>query len=145
MSITPSYQGELLFRRWSDSSTQGTQVVFALADRSELEAFIGREGRRYAAVLIELTDTEEPATQEPVKLGPICREAVDLCRNPAFLEWLAADDEKRCTEAEAREWILEKCWVNSRKELDTNREAQSCFVQHVRTPFLRWQRERKQG
>jgi hypothetical protein len=134
-----SFQGEIQFRRYSDTSTQGVQVVFALADRSDLESFIGKEGRRYMAVLVELTDTDEPV-QEPVKLGPICREAIDLCKAPAFHEWLGVK-----TEADARVFLLTKCGVSSRKELDRDAYTANTFINEIRTPFLRWQRERKQG
>ena len=60
MSMQTAFQGEVQFRRYSDTSTQGQQVVFAVADREALESFIGKEGKRFMAVLVEIGDDEEP-------------------------------------------------------------------------------------
>ena len=46
---TPTFAGEVQFRRYSDTSTQGTQIVLALPDRESLQSFIGLEGKRNAA------------------------------------------------------------------------------------------------
>jgi hypothetical protein len=134
-----SFQGEIQFRRYSDTSTQGVQVVFALADRSDLESFIGKEGRRYMAVLVELTDTDEPV-QEPVKLGPICREAIDLCGNGQFQEYAVRSYRGSVPPSEkvAKQFILTQCNVDSRKDLDTAEGARDLFIEHVRKPFHAW-------
>jgi len=138
--MTPTFQGEVQFRRYSDTSTQGQQIVLAVADREALEAFIGKEGRRFIAVLVEVGDDEMPV--EPAKprdqRGPLCREACDLCAMPAFQEWLEV-----AGELEAKERVLRVCQVDSRKELDTLPYASQLFREQIRAPYLRWQRERK--
>ncbi len=129
--MTPTFQGEVQFRRYSDTSTQGPQIPLALADRAALESFIGKEGKRFMAVLVEIGDDEQPV-QPVAEMGPLCREAVDLCRNEAFLEWLGVE-----TEREAKEFVLQACGIASRLELDTNQEAADAFKLYVRIPFFR--------
>lgn len=81
---------------------------------------------------------DEPATQE--RVGPLCREAVSLCVNAEFQKWL-----KVSTADEARAYVLSKCAISSRKELDRDAYTGNIFVNEIRQPFLRWQRERKLG
>ena len=145
--MTPTFQGEVQMRRWSNSSTQGIQVTFALADEADLEPLKAKAGKRFAAVLIEIGDDEQPV--EPAKprdqRGPLCREACDLSGLPAFQEWAheTADYVGEPDEESAKAAILEWCGVNSRKDLDVVSAAGERFIRHVRAPFLRWQRERK--
>ena len=146
MSVTPSFSGEIQFRRYSDTSTQGQQIVFAVADREALEAFIGKEGARFMAVLVQLGDDEQPVPPAPRKdtRGPLCKEACDLAKNPAFIAWLAditgADD---AGELGAANWIRNQCSIESRNELDEKPSAANVFIHAVRIPFMRYQRERK--
>jgi hypothetical protein len=42
-------------------------------------------------------------------------------------------------------FLLTKCGVSSRKELDRDAYTANTFINEIRTPFLRWQRERKQS
>jgi hypothetical protein len=144
MSITPSFQGEVQFRRYSDTSTQGQQIVFAVADREALEPFIGKEGKRFMAVFVEVGDDELPVTPAPRKntRGPLCREACDYCEMPEFQSWVAQTGEWDMSEAEAKDFILTMCEIKSRKELDSNRLAGETFIHSVRVPFMHWKRER---
>jgi hypothetical protein len=140
-----AFNGEVQFRRYSDTSTQGQQIVFAVEDREALEPFIGKEGKRFMAVLVELGDDEQPV-QQPRKdtRGPLCREACDYCVMPEFHKWLVHErGAGGVDETYAKRWILQLCDIDSRKELDTDRQAGDDFVQLVRIPFMRWQRERK--
>jgi hypothetical protein len=143
MSVTPNFSGEVQFRRYSDTSTQGQQIVFAVADREALEAFIGKEGKRFMAVLVELGDDEQPVPPTPRKdtRGPLCREACDYCAMPEFQEWSAADDETP-SEAGAKAFILTVCEIDSRKKLDQFSSAADEFIKRVRAPFMRYMREK---
>lgn len=143
MTITPSFQGEIQFRRYSDTSTQGQQVVFAVQDREALAAFIGKEGKRFMAVLVELTDDDQPATQRKADVrGPLCREACDYCAMQDFWKWITTAH--RCevkTEQHAKDWLMGRCLLaKSRKELDEKPESAAIFINEVRMPFLRWKR-----
>lgn len=137
MSVTPSFQGELQFRRYSDTSTQGQQVVFCVSDREALEPFIGKEGKRYMAVLVEIGDDEQPVQRKDTR-GPLCREACDYCAMPEFWEWVGAANAE-----DAKAYIVDMAGVTSRKDLDTNERARDAFVAHIRTPFMRWMKGRR--
>lgn len=152
--MIPTFQGEVQFRRWSDSSTQGVQVTFALPDSTELEPLKGLEGKRFMAVLVRIGDDEQPLDpgSDPIQKprrkdtrGPLCREACDYCELPEFWAWITAD----CPdygpipdEATARQWVLDTCQIKTRKALDTDSHAAQDFKKYVRIPFMRWQRER---
>ncbi len=141
--MTPTFQGEILMRRWSDSSTQGVQVTFALSDADELGPLKTKVGKRFACVLVEIADDETPA--QPVepqpkkeRLGPLCMEAIDMCCKPDF--WKFADV---MTEAEAKAHILEVCAVVTRKQLDEIPAAADRFIKQVRIPFFRHMHDKR--
>ena len=149
MSVTPTFQGEVQFRRYSDTSTQGQQVVFAVADREALEPFFGMEGKRFMAVLVQIGDDEQPVEPAPRKdtRGPLCREACDLCAMPEFQRFAfrnfahATDEREECAKAA----ILGVCEIKSRKELDEDRAAADLFISRFRVPFMRHMASRKQA
>lgn len=153
--IQPTFAGEVQLRRWSESSTQGVQITFALADAADLERFRGMEGKRFMAALVQVGDDELPVVDksrnlqgQPVDktpnvqgrehLGDLCWRAVQWCRDPLFQAWVA----KRCgcslaamNEENAKGYILMRCKVESRKELDTNPEARALFNEKIRGPY----------
>ncbi|QIL72305.1 hypothetical protein G7048_19260 [Diaphorobacter sp. HDW4B] len=165
MAVQTAFQGEVQFRRYSDTSTQGQQVVFAVADRDALESFIGKEGKRFMAVLVEIGDDEQPVVQSansrsanerpetgnPVtpnvgnsdiekpreRLGDLAWRAVQWCKEPEFRAWLGVhgDFVNELTEDAASEVIKSWCNVDSRKELDTNEDAKRLFNQLIRGPY----------
>jgi hypothetical protein len=146
MSIKPTFQGEVQFRRWSDSSTQGVQITFALPDSSDLEPLKAKAGKRFMAVLVEIGDDEQPV-QEPerAKVGPLCREAVGLCQMPEFHRWVSECGGGSVVPSaqNARSAILEMCGVGSRKELDASAYAGNLFVNDIRIPFMKYMKTRK--
>lgn len=144
MSITPTFQGEVQFRRWSDSSTQGVQVTFALHDTEALEPLKAKAGKRFMAVLVEIGDDEQPVQPRQDSRGPLCREACELCKNPEFQSWAhqRAVIGGEPSEQSAKEVILELCGVDSRKELDAAFVAE-VFIARIRMPFMKWMRERQ--
>lgn len=136
--MTPAFQGEVQFRRYSDTSTQGQQVVFAVEDREALEPFIGKEGKRFMAVLVEIGDDEQPvkvsSEKAPSKgrgaLGDLCWRAVQWCKDPEF--WACFG---YASEEESRNFILFLCNVKTRNELDTNPLAAEKFNRLIRGPY----------
>jgi hypothetical protein len=146
MTVPTSFQGELQFRRYSDTSTQGQQIVFAVADREALEAFIGKEGKRFMAVLVELGDDEQPVPPTPRKdtRGPLCREACGYCAMPEFWLYLADTQGAEGVHSEdaAKSWICTGLDINSRKELDSDRATGERFISIYRIPFMRYMREK---
>jgi hypothetical protein len=141
------FAGELQFRRYSDSSTQGPQVVFGLADREALQAFVGLEGRRVMAVLVLVGDDEQPEppkASKPLKegprrkLGPICLWLVERCKEAAFQQWAAnREGLPMPTESIAADFCRRACGVESRKEIDGNADAEARFESLIRKPWGR--------
>jgi hypothetical protein len=143
--VTPTFQGEVQFRRWSDSSTQGVQVTFALPDTEALEPLKAKAGKRFMAVLVEIGDDEMPVQPPPKKdqRGPLCREACDLCEVADFREWATLETGEEPTKENAAEYTRFICTVSSRKEFDTDQQAKERFIRLVRVPFMKWQREQR--
>lgn len=163
-NFTPTFKGELQFRRYSDTSTQGQQVVFAVADREALECFIGKEGKRFAAMLVELGDDEQPVdTRKPgdvpnagkshiqrEPLGDLCWRAVQWCKEPEFASFIVdvfyakypgglpgtpVFFDGATQEEFCKHAVQALCGIDSRKELDTNPEAARKFHQYIRGPY----------
>lgn len=151
---TPTFAGEVQFRRYSDTSTQGTQIVLALPDREALQSFIGLEGKRFMAVLVQIGDDEQPVAGNPVTtnagipasgkprqpLGDLCWRAVQWCKEPEFIAWINSTTHNGVmwhvkSEDDARAFVCEICGVSSRKELDTNPAARSLFNGCIRGPY----------
>ena len=68
---------------------------------------------------------------KPVRLSVL---ACQWCKLPAFRQWAGVVDE-----ACARLFVLQKCGVNKRSELDQNVAAGRLFQHHVRRPYMRSQ------
>lgn len=161
---TPTFAGEVQFRRYSDTSTQGTQIVLALPDREALQSFIGLEGKRFMAVLVQIGDDEQPVAGNPVTtdignptsgkprepLGDLCWRAVQWCKEPEFASFIAdvfyvkhpagLPGTPICLEGATQEEFCKHalqalCGIESRKELDTNPEAARKFHQFIRGPY----------
>ena len=137
----PRFAGELQFRRYSDTSTQGPSVVFGLHDRDDLQAFVGMEGKRFSAVLIEIGDDEQPvqAPDKP-KGGELAKLAGRFCQNQEF--WLFLTDVHAAhahTADDAALFIRQFCGIKSRSELDHDERAALLFDEHFRRAFLDWQ------
>lgn len=144
---TPTFAGEVQFRRYSDTSTQGTQIVLALPDREALQSFIGLEGKRFMAVLVQIGDDEQPVANTPntgdlkqrEPLGDLCWRAVQWCKEPEFWDFLKQavcnPGSEISNETDARYVVQAVCCVESRKELDTNPEAARKFNQFIRGPY----------
>lgn len=60
-----------------------------------------------------------------------------LCKAPVFQEWVAGQTGGAPGEAAAKAFILNKCGVESRTELDSPAIA-SIFHREVRKPYLKW-------
>lgn len=138
--MTPTFQGEVLMRRWSDSSTQGVQVTFALPDATDLDPLKAKTGKRFMAVLVEIGDDEQPVMGNPTSemktrehLGDLCYRAVQWCNDPEFQMWISGSHEP--TSARARDQILNVCRVSSRKDLDKYPDAAERFNRLIRGPY----------
>lgn len=152
--MTPAFQGEVQFRRYSDTSTQGQQIVFAVQDREALESFVGMEGKRFMAVLVQIGDDEQPIPPNSTELkkprehlGDLCYRAVQWCNDPEFQEWICKQSQFGLVMPPsahlAATTIKQWCDVASRKELDTNKRAAEDFRRLVIGPWQKYQMARR--
>lgn len=92
----------------------------------------------YAAVVEPL---EEPA-KEPI--GPLCKLAVQWCRDPMFWEYLTNKCNRNTnSETLARINVCEICNVFTRKALDTDAKAIEKFHKQIRVPYQIYMSENK--
>lgn len=126
--------------------TMAVTLHFEPKDRATVMAMMGEPGASIACVRLVNGHAAKPAAGTTYRdLGPICREAIDLCANGKFREYvrhvqrLAAEPGADACKA----FILQTCHVDSRKELDTAEGARDLFIAHVRKPFWAWLEKNK--
>lgn len=69
----------------------------------------------------------------------LCIMACVFCRDPQFWAWADINSNYVIDSANAaKQFILDKCQVKSRNELDSNEAAAQRFHILVRAPFLAW-------
>ena len=161
-----AYKGEMQLLSWRETHSGGATITLQLSDPSELDAFRSMTvrkgqtaGQRLMVVMVEIGDDECPARPleaptrpQTAKGGALARLAGQLCREPAFVEWLrdhepqqwrveeerlAAMDEAptNADEEVAAMVIRSLCGVQSRAELDSNAKAAQQFHLMIREPF----------
>lgn len=83
---------------------------------------------------------QQSTTEQKAPIGPLCRLAVQFCADPMFIRWTAKtlDDAFGACEETAKQFILETCGIESRKELDTDDRAARIFHNRIRLPFMAW-------
>lgn len=156
MSTTDSmiaFKDEVMLAGWSDSHNGSPKVTFFLRDSSALEAFRhltvakGKQaGHRFAMVLVEIGDDEQPVNQQDKKGGALTKLAAMFCTQERFWQWARLTDEDCWKRAEAlamtekpievsAEWIRLQCGVKSRRELDSNQSASKIFHEKIRIPY----------
>ena len=148
MSITPTFSGEFQLAGWNESHSGGCKVVFWLPESSDLDAFRAltvrkgnQAGHRFAAVLVEIGEDEQPvaqpgavdaSAQDPKpKGGQLCRLAAQFCQQAHFQAWTNTS-----TPDEAAQWVRRTCEITSRVELDHDPAAAARFHDRVRRPYL---------
>jgi hypothetical protein len=158
--VKPTFQGEVQFAAFSDSSRGGPRVTLRLADRSELDRFIGAEGKRFMAVLVEIADDETPAEPEKSaparpavqreRMAPLCEWAVYRCAEAEFQRWAItiaapafgyAPPADASPEDQAKAVVCYVCGVSSRKMLDTDPRAAAQLHKQIRQPYSLWLKE----
>ena len=149
MTIRITFEGEVQFAAYTDSSRGGPRIALRLHDRAELEKFVGLEGKRFMCVLVAIADDEQPeppraAAPAPAppaaKLGPLALSAVQMCANPRFQAWLGVD-----TAEAAGDYLKDVCQVASRRDLDTDEEAGRRFRTEVMARWAQFNRERAEA
>ncbi len=77
---------------------------------------------------------EQIEKQEKQKGGPLCALAARWCKDPIFREWVGP----HLTEKDVAEYVRTTCGVESRSELDHDKEAGDLFNEHFRVPFMQF-------
>lgn len=85
-----------------------------------------------------IVPAKEPVSQPKEKPGELCIMACNFCVDPLFIEYVSIGEREPASEETAKEYILGICGINSRKELDANKNAASEFHDSIRKPFLEW-------
>lgn len=154
----PTFGGEVQFAGYSDSSRSGPRITFRLADRDELAAFIGKEGKRYMLAVVEIADDETAATPTPAaapkppaprreRMAPLCEWAVMRCAEKPFQRWcndmmmagrVPPAGREMTEEQYAKHVICHLCGIASRKDLDTTPHAARRLHDLVRKPYAAW-------
>lgn len=149
--MTPTFAGEMQLAGWSESHTSGCKVTFWLSSPDDLEAFRAltvrkgnTAGHRFMAALVEIGDDEQPVQSdigktisEKPKGGELARLAGIWCNEPKFWRWIdAVGGPEIDNDMQAAEWIRKTCDVESRVELDHNKEAGEYFHQAIRLPYM---------
>lgn len=87
---------------------------------------------------------QAPEAQIPVSApvarthtGDCCYRTVLWCQEPAFWDWINQVDEGAAikTAGDAKRWVCMTCAVDSRKELDTDNEANKAWHRLIREPY----------
>ena len=156
--MTPTFSGEIQLAGWSDTHNGGAKVTFWLPDTESLEVFKGltakkgnTAGHRFMAALVEIGDDELPVdpeagitaseTNQREPIGDACYRAVQWCKDPVFWHWitsLCGDFGSCASENAAKLFIKETCFIESRKELDTDNEANKAWHREIREPYRLW-------
>ena len=147
---------ELQLAGWqkSDSHGRAPMVHFILQSDEDVEWFerftaAKGKGKNHVAGQIfdaafSLSDQDEqPRPKEELKGGPLAQLAGRFCNDPAFWGWASALPtrfaERHIGDADsARRFIIDYCGVESRRELDHNKEAAERFHKGIRIPFSEW-------
>lgn len=147
--MTPTFAGEIQLAGWSESHTSGCKVTFWLSSPDELEAFRAltvrkgnTAGHRFMAALVEIGDDEKPVEPEPKapreRMGDACYRTVMWCQDVAFWEFLSSCAPNLSPVSDAKgaaSRVRLVCGVTSRKELDTNNEANKAWHRLIRQPY----------
>lgn len=150
------YNDEAMLKGWSDGTT-GWKVTFWIQG-AEGHPFIPHEkGTQFALAAVELDDDQTPVDQvkrERVTTAKKHRKqglsnyAALLCRTPEFWDWLMKVKGNIPAEGEdktvwAKKWMCYRLDIESRAELDTNKEAISQFHKQIRGPYSEWYSQRQ--
>ena len=135
------------FRVLADGTVRVT-VDIEPKDRIEAMTLFGAPGQPLALAALQVGHAA--VKDEPIKVGPLCREAVELCKLPAFQEWIAlltndnTSEGGYMSEDRAKKSLCLYLQIDSRKELDRDDFVRDEFTQRIRMPFMKHMKEARQ-
>lgn len=151
--IKPNFSDEVMLAGWSETHNGGAKVTFWLNDSQALDAFKSltvakgkTAGQRFMMVLVEIDDNEQPKAPVTIdsdkpKGGFLSQWLALRCKEPEFwafvessyMNCLAIENEIECNDA--TKVILK---IESKTELDNDKEAEARFHRIIRLPYAQW-------
>ncbi len=141
---------DLQLLHWKDDSNTGMTIKFQLSDEDDLAYFQnytlkkGKMAGQLFTATFKITDDQADEPEEPPKktwndLGPLCRSAIDLCKEQKFWKfmndrWGGDPIEK---EADAEEVFKHRLNIESRTELDAGDGAGNRFKAVIKD-YRKW-------
>lgn len=143
----PLFKGEAMLLSWSDTSTRGKTVTFALHpdECPEVHPFrglgTGKTGQRFALVAVPIDDEDRPAVAATPLPAPVVvpldtperRRFASLplpqqigmkCADRAFQAWIARVEGMGICDAEsAAAWVRHQCEVETRAHIQPGTPA----------------------
>lgn len=99
-------------------------------------------GTPFGIARISGESTVAPVAEEPKeRAGQLCVMACNFCADKSFQQWVGAMTGKpyaEVTEEVAKEYILDICGVDSRKDIDKSPSVAHKFHNAIRAPYLEW-------
>lgn len=140
MSVIEASSGN--YRSRVDGTIVLSVEIEPLYRTAALELF-GQPGTPMALAALKVgTPRQEPPKLKPkAHIGEACWQAVDLCSDARFWEWVqfaTLNVKQLSTEAEAKAYVLDVCGIESRKDLDIDHEARDRFNVRLFRPFNQW-------
>ena len=141
----PLYQDEVMLAGWNDSQQNGHTAKFWICNDGMGHPFEGVSRKSDLMLsLVELDDDNEAIDQKmrervekQVKYPSerLSYVAAMLCKNPSFWEFINEETKQSedfltkavANEADAKEWIYQRCGILSRAELDLGGQAAVTF------------------
>ena len=132
------------------SRVDGTLVIqmeIQPADRVAALELLGMPGTQVAIAALRdgsiLGQKPEPPKTLKEQIGDACLRTVQWCKDPQFWRWIEAETKggvfwECISEKDAKEFVCELCEVQSRRELDTNNEANKAWHREIREPYRVW-------
>lgn len=150
------YAGEFMLAGWGDSSTQGYTVTFwCEPPDAGMHAFdgYGRSKDSFMVALVELDENDQPINQkardrvekaherEPRKrTRTLSQDVAMMCNNPDFWAWINTETDGGVVDGDqAATWLRQTLGIQSRRELDHDRDLAQRFHREIRRPFVEWQ------
>jgi hypothetical protein len=139
MSDIAAFKGEVMLLGWAESSNRGRTVTFLLDETEDEHPFKHftiksgkRSGQRFAVVMVQIGEDEEPVHQEqkPSQVAAV------VCKDPQFWRWATERSfDTVSNEDSAANFIRHEVGIKSRSELDHNILALTRFNASILHPF----------
>lgn len=143
-----AFQGDAMLLNWAESNTRGRTVTFLLDNEAESHPFRDftvksgkKAGQRFAMVLVQLDDDEQPVVKTPSQIAYL------WCKDQQFWHFLNERSFMSiASEDEARAFVCETCKVKSRGDIDKQHHARALWEAMIAGPYQkhRMEIERKQ-